>query len=89
MEVVYRNANVLDPVMANKIRRIYSCGLNKVFGSKFSISSRVRHKTSEEGRRAQRPKPREYNNEGEDNNSNTLLDKNYLAYTKDIFKLKS
>ena len=68
--------------MVNEIRTIYLRGLNKMFGSKFCVGFRVRHGTPEEGRKSNRPKHCGYNDEDEDNNSNTLRDKNYQALSQ-------
>ena len=56
--------------MFKGITIIYLSGLNKGFGSKFHIDTRVRQETPEEGRRIHR---REDNNE--DSSPNTLNDK--------------
>ena len=42
--------------MVNGIRKIYSRELNKGFGSKLLVGSRVRHEIPEEGRWSHRPK---------------------------------
>ena len=44
------------PVIVNEIRAFYPRRLNKGFGSKFYVGSRVRHETPEEGRRTHWPK---------------------------------
>ena len=68
--------------MVNGTRTIYLQGLNKGFGSKFCVNSRVRHETLEEGRRKHRPKRSEHNNEGEDKRLNIPSDKIYQASSK-------
>ena len=62
--------------MVNGIRTIYHIGLNKGFGSKFGVGTRLRHETPKEGRRTHRPKHCEYKIESEDNSLITLSDKN-------------
>ena len=66
--------------MINGIRIIYLSGLNKWFGSKFYVGFRIRQETTEEGRRAHRPKQCEYYNKEKDNSLNTLNDKNEKRY---------
>ena len=61
--------------MLNRIRIIYSYGLNKGFGSKFCVGSQVQHEAPEEGWRSHRPKYCEYNNKDEDNSPNRVNDK--------------
>ena len=73
--------------MYSVIRTIYTFELNKEFGSKFSVSSCVWHKTPEEDRRTHRPKHCEFNNEDEDNNPNTLSAKNYQASSQKIWQI--
>ena len=68
--------------MANGIRTINPCGLNKGFVSKFFVDSRVWQETPEEGWRIHRLKHCEYNNKDEDNSLNTVNDKNYQASSK-------
>ena len=63
--------------MVNEIETIYFRGLNKGFGLKSRVDSRVRQEAPEEGRRMHRPKRCEYNNK--DNSRNFLNDKNYQA----------
>ena len=63
--------------MVNRIRIIYSCGVNKGFSSEFNAGSQVWHETSEEGQRMHQPKHCEYNNKYEDNSLNILNDKTY------------
>ena len=46
---------------------IYSCGLNKGIGSKFTEYYRLQQKAHEEGLKTQRPKRCEYNDQDEDN----------------------
>ena len=58
------------------MKTIYWHRLNKGFGLKFPVSSRVQQETPEEGRRAHQPKCREYNNKDADNNLNTVNNKN-------------
>ena len=68
--------------MVNRIRTIFTCGLNKRFGSKFCVDSQVQQETSEEGQRMDWLKRYEYNNKYEDNCLNILntkLIKNYVA----------
>ena len=69
----------LVPVYDQRIRKIYPRELNKRFGSKFRVGSKVRHETPEESRRMHRSKCCEYNNKDEDNSSNTLNNKNYTG----------
>ena len=64
--------------MVNRIRIIYSCELNKGFGSKFFVDSQVWQETFKVGWRMHQPKHFEYNNKDEDNNSNTLNDNNFF-----------
>ena len=61
--------------MVNGIRTIYSRGLNKEFGSRFRVGSRVRQKTPEGGQKMHRPKGCEYNYKDESNIPNTLSNK--------------
>ena len=61
--------------MFNGIRTIYPHGLNKGFGLKFRVGSRIRQETHKEGRRMRWLKRFEYNNKGEDETLNTLNDK--------------
>ena len=61
------------------IRTIYSCELNKGFGSKFCVGSKVWHKTPEEGQKVHQLKHCEYINNNEDNSLIALIDKNYQA----------
>ena len=63
--------------MVNGIGTIYHSGLNKGFGLKFRIGSQIRYKTPKETQRTHRSKHCEYNDEDEDNSSDTLNDKNY------------
>ena len=58
--------------MVNGIGTIYPSGLNKGFGSRFCVGTRVRHETPEEVRRTYEPKRCEYNNDDEDNSPNIL-----------------
>ena len=58
---------------------LYPLRLNKEFGSKFLVDSRVRHETPEEARRIQRPKRCEYEYEDNDNRPNTQNNKNHQA----------
>ena len=64
------------PVIANRIKTIYSCGLNKGFSSKFYVGSRVWQEIPEEGQSTHWSKCCEYNIKDEDNHPNTLNDKN-------------
>ena len=61
--------------MVNGIRASVPHELNKERGLKFRVSSRVRQKTPEEGRRIHRPKRCEYGDKDEDN-SDYLVCKN-------------
>ena len=65
--------------MANGIRTGDSCGFNKGRSSKFCVGSQVQQ-TTEEGRRAYRPKHCGNNNKDEDNSLKTLNDKNSNIY---------
>ena len=67
--------------MVNGIRTMYPRGFNKVFGSKFRVSSRVRQEKPEEDRRTHQPKCCEYNNQDKDNSSNTHCDLNEKPIT--------
>ena len=58
------------------INGIYPCGLDKGFGLKFFIGSRVWQETFAEGWRKNQPKRGEYSNKDEDNTMNILNDKN-------------
>ena len=59
--------------MVNRIIRIYPRGLDKGINSRLSVDCRFRHETNEEGRKTDRPKRYEYEDEG--NNPNILSDK--------------
>ena len=59
--------------MVNRIGTIYPGGLNKGFGSRFCVGSRVGHEIPEEGRGTYRPKRYEHNDK--DNSPNILTDK--------------
>ena len=73
----------LYPKKQNQIYEVKTCNLPCLYsvkptwlffhGSKFCVSSQVRQETLEESRRTHRSKRCEYNNEDEDNNSNTLM----------------
>ena len=65
--------------MVNGIRTILPRGLNKKFGLKFCMGSRVQHETPEERGRMYHSKHCEYNHKDDDNSPNTLSDKNYQA----------
>ena len=66
--------------MVNRSKISYSCGINKVCGSKFPLGSLVRQ-IHEEGRIAYRPNPFQYNNKDDDNNLKTLNNKNDVLKT--------
>ena len=66
--------------MVYRIRTIYPHGQNKGFGSKFHVGYKVQQETLEEGWRMHQLKHCEYNNKDEDNNSNTLTDKNPIHH---------
>ena len=68
--------------MINWIRTIYPHGLNKGFSSKFYVGSWVQQETLEAGLRMHLLKYCEYNNKAEDNNLNTVNDKEYPATSK-------
>ena len=57
-------------------------GLNKLFGLKFHVASRVQQETAEEGWSAHQLKHWESNSNDEDNSLNNLNDKNYWASPK-------
>ena len=63
--------------MVDGIRTIYSCELNKGFGSRFWMGSQVWLETPEKGQRTLQQKCCKYNNDDEDD-LNTLIDKNLL-----------
>ena len=63
--------------MFNGSRSIYPSGLNKGFGSKFCVGSRVRHETPEEARRTHRSKHCGYNYKYEDTSPNTQSGKDH------------
>ena len=65
----------LVPVHGQWNWKIYPCGLNKGFGSKFCVGTQVWHKTPEEDW-STLTETSEYNNEVEDNSLNTQTDKN-------------
>ena len=72
----------MNLVLVNRIRSIYYHGLNKGFGLKFSVGSWVWQEASENSQRIHQPKHCEYNNKDEDNNPNTLNDKNIYKFIK-------
>ena len=61
--------------MVNEIKTIYPSRLYKVFRSKFCVSTRVWHKTTEEDQRTYQPKRYAYNNEDDYASPNILSDK--------------
>ena len=69
----------MHPIIVNGITTISFRGLNKEFDSKFCEGYWVRHEAPEEDPMTLSPKPCEYTNKDEGNNSKTPNDKNYPA----------
>ena len=61
----------------------YIYGLNEGLGSNFSVGSRVRYETPEEGWMMHQLKHCEYNHKDKDISRNTLIDKN-LRFISEI-----
>ena len=69
--------------MVNGLRASDTCGLNKGWGSKFCVNSRIQQKTPEEGRKIMN----EYDNKYKDNSPKTLNDKNHQASSQKFWQL--
>ena len=63
--------------MDNRIRTFYTRGLNKGFSSKFTVGTRVRPETPEEGRWKYLPKRSDNNNKDDVKKPNILSNDNY------------
>ena len=73
--------------MVYRIRESDRRRLNKGRGSRFSVGSRVRQETPEEGRKTRRPKHCEHNNKVENDSLKTLNDKNHQTLSKKFKQL--
>ena len=69
--------NALSTALCVLTGQVYSCGSNKGFGSRFTIYSRVRQESPEDGRRIYRQKCYNHNNKDKVNYPNNLSNNNY------------